>query len=204
MSSRESDRPARARRRVASLLVYLGTAVGAGVTTHGVQCLVRSWSVPVEPARPERIESSAVLTLLAPSHDPIAVETETPPATAAPPNLSGHWLVTNVVDRTTYSRFAGLRIGFRIDIEQHGNAITGRGEKYAVDEQPVPRRQRTPIAFEGRVHGHEAVVRFVEHGTRRVSHGAFHWRISPDGANLEGTFESSAAGTHGRSRADRD
>ena len=211
MPGHEADRHARARRRLAALLVYLGTAVVAGVITHTVRiwapCIYRDCGRPIdtiETAREQPRNPATVLPLLAPSREQIAVETAPAPATAAPPDLSGRWLVTNVVDATTHSRFAGLRIGFRIEIEQHGDAITGRGEKHAVDGRPVPRRQRTPIAFEGTVQGRDAVVRFVEHGTRRVSQGAFHWQVSSDGADLEGTFQSTAAGSRGRSRAHRE
>ena len=220
MPSLHTDTRLRVRKRLAALLVYLGTAVVAGVITHTVRvyapCIFRSCGAPIESVQEQRPGEDTVLTVLAPSREPVAVEDQTPPTEKTsptgrtppkrtePPNLSGRWLVTNVIDTTTHSRFAGLRIGFRVAIEQHGDAITGRGEKHSVDGQPVPRRQRTPILFEGTVRGREAVVRFVEHGARTVSRGAFRWHLSSDGGDLEGTFESTAARSHGRSHARRE
>jgi hypothetical protein len=47
-------------------------------------------------------------------------------------------------------------------------------------------------------------MRFVEHGARRDSNGRFRWRVSPDGRRLDGTFDSTAADSAGRSHANRE
>jgi hypothetical protein len=127
-----------------------------------------------------------------------------PAVVTAVPNLTGRWLLTNAIDATNVPAFAGLRIRFRLELEQHGERLTGRGVKFTVDDKPVPPSQRTPIELEGTVRGRDVVVRFVERGTRRVSNGAFRWRLSPDGERLEGSFGSTAARSRGRSHASRD
>jgi hypothetical protein len=120
------------------------------------------------------------------------------------PNLAGRWMVTNAIQRTSYPAFRGLRVRFRVELEQHGNRITGRGRKFTIDDKPIPPDQRNPIVLEGTVRGRDVFVRFVEHGTRRDSNGGFRWRLSPDGQRLEGTFDSTAADTAGRSHANRE
>jgi hypothetical protein len=122
----------------------------------------------------------------------------------AVPDVSGRWLLTNAVDATSYGPYAGMRVRFRVRLEQHGDRIVGRGEKFTVDDEPVPPAQRSPITLEGTIHGRDVTVRFVERGTRRTSEGGFRWRVSPDGKRLQGTFESTAAGARGRSHASRD
>lgn len=120
------------------------------------------------------------------------------------PSLAGHWMVTNVIQRTSHPAFRGLRVRFRIELEQHGNSIKGRGRKFTIDDRPIPPNQRNPIVLEGTLHGRDVFVRFVEHGTRRDSNGGFRWRLSTDGRRLEGTFDITAADTEGRSHADRE
>jgi hypothetical protein len=120
------------------------------------------------------------------------------------PDLSGRWLLTNAIEDTSYGPYAGMRIRFRVRLEQHGDRIVGHGEKFTVDDKPVPPSQRTPIMLEGSIRGRDVTVSFVERGTRRASHGGFHWRVSPDGKRLQGTLDSSAGNARGRSHASRD
>ncbi len=124
--------------------------------------------------------------------------------TDSEPDVSGRWLLTNAIAATSYGPYAGMRIRFRVRLEQHGDRIVGRGEKFTVDDRPVPPGQRTPIEIEGTIEGREVSVRFVERGTRRTSSGGFRWRVSPDGKRLQGTFRSTAAGTEGPSHASRE
>ncbi|MEO6027583.1 MAG: hypothetical protein ABIR79_12010 [Candidatus Binatia bacterium] len=123
---------------------------------------------------------------------------------AKTPSLSGRWMLTNAIDKTDVPAFAGLRIRFRVRLEQHGDRIVGRGEKFTVNDKPVPASQRSPIELEGTVRGRDVIVHFVEHGSRRSSSGGIRWRISPDGDRLQGTFGSNAAGARGRSHASRE
>jgi hypothetical protein len=152
-------------------------------------------SVPPTPARRARAAKPAIA---------LAPRASATPDAGTSPNISGRWMITNAIEATSRDEFAGLRIRFRIQLEQRGDRITGRGVKFSVNDEPVPRRQQSRIILAGTVHGRDAVVRFVEHGTRRTSTGGFHWRVSPDGTRLQGTFDSAAANTRGRSQASRD
>jgi len=126
------------------------------------------------------------------------------PDAATARNLSGRWLVTNAIDATDYQAFSGLRIRFRVHLVQRGESLSGYGEKFTVNDEPLPSSQRSPIELAGTVRGRDVLVRFLEHGSRRVSSGGFRWRLSEDGRTLQGTFDSTAAGTHGRSHASRE
>jgi hypothetical protein len=117
--------------------------------------------------------------------------------------VAGGWLVTDVVETTSYAPFQGLRIAYRIELDQEGAWLFGRGEKWAVNGVPLPRAQRTPIALAGSVTGRDVVVRYVELGTRRESEGTFSWQLSPDGGRLVGRFTGTAAAARGPSTAVR-
>jgi penicillin-binding protein 1A len=149
---------------------------------------------PPEPeARPDRRARSTT------EPDQTEVEVERAPAD----DLSGWWGVTNRIDETVYDAFQGLRLGYRIHLEQSGDRITGRGQKWTEDGRSLPAGARTPISVYGTVHGESVTLEFTEQGARRTSSGVFHWRLSPDGSALRGDFTSSAAATRGPSIARR-
>lgn len=136
--------------------------------------------------------------------EPARADTAAEPDDETAPNISGRWMLTNAIHRTSHSAFRGLRIRFRIELEQHGDTITGRGRKFTIDDRPIPPAERSEIVFDGTVRGRDVIMRFVEHGARRDSNGRVRWRISSDGQSLEGTFDSSAADSAGRSHANRE
>jgi len=149
---------------------------------------------PAEPeARPDRRARRTT------EPDQIEVEVERTPAD----DLSGWWQVTNRIDETAYDAFQGLRLGYRLHLEQSGDRITGRGQKWTEDGRGLPAGARTPISVYGTVHGESVTLEFIEQGARRTSSGVFHWRLSPDGSALRGDFTSSAAATRGPSIARR-
>lgn len=160
-------------------------------------------------APPERVraaappEAVATAAVAAPA-TPAAAATSHPAARTAVPDLSGAWLVTNTIHETTRGAFRGMRIGFRVWLRQDGRRVIGVGRKLTVDGRPVARGERTPIALDGSIQGDEVVARFVEKGHRRTTRGTFRWRLSPDGARLVGSFESTAAASRGPSSARRD
>lgn len=126
------------------------------------------------------------------------------PETGTAGDLDGWWLVTNSVDATDYPAFAGLRLGYRVYLwREAGDRVVGRGVKWTENGRPVPPRRRTPIFVSGVIRDGRLQVRFVEHGTARVSEGRFEWRLSPDAARLHGRFASDAANSSGRSDAHR-
>src|SRR6185369_12667066 len=118
-------------------------------------------------------------------------------------DLDGWWLVTNSVDESSYPAYEGLRLGYRVHLHREGDRIVGRGYKWTENGRPVPPRARTPIFVSGVVRNGRLEVRFVEHGSARVSEGRFQWQLSRDAARLHGRFTSSAANSSGSSEARR-
>lgn len=122
--------------------------------------------------------------------------------TAVPASdLSGWWEMTNRIDETNYQQYKGLRLGYRIQLEQDGNRITGRGQKWTEDGRSAA--TRTPISVSGRIEGRQVTLSFTEHGARRSTSGGFNWTLSADRTALRGSFWSTAAETRGRSTAVR-
>jgi penicillin-binding protein 1A len=118
-------------------------------------------------------------------------------------DLSGWWELTNRIEETDYAAFLGLRLGYRLQLEQDGNRITGRGQKWTEDGRTLPAGGRTPLTVRGTVEGETVYLEFTEQGARRSTHGSFEWRIARDGSTLRGSFTSTAAATRGRSVARR-
>jgi penicillin-binding protein 1A len=126
-------------------------------------------------------------------------EEEAAPAT----DLGGWWEMTNRIDETNYQQYKGLRLGYRVQLEQDGNRITGRGQKWTEDGRSVSAAARTPISVSGRIDGRKVTLSFTEHGARRSTSGGFTWTLSADRTALRGSFWSTAADTRGRSTAVR-
>lgn len=118
-------------------------------------------------------------------------------------DLSGWWELSNRIDSTNYSAYQGLRLGYRIQLEQDGNRITGRGQKWSEGGRPVAAAGRTPITVSGTIDGRTVTLDFTEHGARRTTNGTFRWTLSADRTALRGSFSSTAAATSGGSFARR-
>jgi membrane peptidoglycan carboxypeptidase len=118
-------------------------------------------------------------------------------------DLSGWWELTNRIDETNYDAYRGLRLGYRLHLEQDGDRITGRGQKWSEDGHGLSAGGRTPLTVRGTVHGRTVTLEFTEHGARRATGGVFEWHLSPDRGTLRGSFSSSAAATRGLSVAHR-
>lgn len=118
-------------------------------------------------------------------------------------DLSGWWEMTNRIDETNYAQYKGLRLGYRVQLEQDGNRITGRGQKWTEDGRTIGASGRTPITVNGTIEGSTVTLSFTEHGARRSTNGGFTWTLSGDRTTLRGSFWSTAADTRGRSTAVR-
>jgi penicillin-binding protein 1A len=118
-------------------------------------------------------------------------------------DVSGWWELSNRIDETNYESYLGLRLGYRLQLEQDGDRITGRGQKWSEDGRSLPGGARTPLTVRGRIEGRTVTLEFTEHGARRSTAGGFTWRLAPDDSILRGSFWSTAAGTRGRSTARR-
>lgn len=118
-------------------------------------------------------------------------------------DLSGWWEMTNRIESTNYAQYKGLRLGYRIKLEQEGNRITGRGQKWTEDGRTLPASARTPIRVTGTIDGRKVTLEFTEQGAKRATSGGFTWTLSADRTSLRGSFWSTAADTSGSSRASR-
>jgi hypothetical protein len=118
-------------------------------------------------------------------------------------DLSGWWEMTNTIQETNYAAYKGLRLGYRVQLEQDGGRIVGRGQKWSEDGRTVPSGGRTPITVTGTVDGRKVTLKFTEHGAKRTTSGGFSWTLSADRTALRGSFWSTAADTSGSSLARR-
>lgn len=124
--------------------------------------------------------------------------------TAALPDLTGNWKVTNTVDQTSYAAYKNMEIGFTVSINQAGKDFTGKGEKISENGRSLPRNGRTPISVKGTIDGDKVEATFSENGAMRTTNGRFVWRINKSTGGLTGTFVSTAAGARGRSAATKE
>jgi penicillin-binding protein 1A len=122
---------------------------------------------------------------------------------AASADLSGWWEMTNTIRSTNYEDYKGLRLTYRIQLEQDGDRISGRGQKWTENGRTLAGSARTPLVISGEVNGRNVTLKFTERGTRRTTSGGFSWQLSADRTTLRGTFWSTAAETRGSSLARR-
>ena len=87
--------------------------------------------------------------------------------------LSGVWTLATQVESSNLSRFKGLTLGYRIELHQNGNGITGTGYKVTENGRVIAQRAQTAIALKGSVDGDRLTLTFTERGTRRPSSGKF-------------------------------
>ena len=45
------------------------------------------------------------------------------------PNVAGSWTLKTQVESSSYSRYAGLQLGYEIRLDQNGDRVTGSGKK---------------------------------------------------------------------------
>jgi|GEM_PF-786479 hypothetical protein len=162
-----------------------------------------SSSPVVEQAEPNRqpISQPSVARGNQPSPAPVVAQAEPNNEPTVPAqDLTGKWSVVNTVQKTSYSSFNNMEIGFNLSIEQSGQGFTGKGEKVSENGRSLPRGSRTPIQVQGSINGDRVEATFYEQGTTRKTNGRFVWRINKAGG-LSGTFITNAARSSGKSTA---
>ena len=138
-----------------------------------------------------------------PEPDPAPKDGEgVPPGAARVPNVSGSWSLATRVEASDYEPFTNLNLGYRLQLRQEGDRVTGYGQKWMENGRPVPARRRTPILIAGVIKGNRLELQFTEQGASRQSGGTFVMTLEPDGT-LNGRFESDAANSRGHSLARR-
>jgi hypothetical protein len=144
----------------------------------------------------------------APGDPPVAItppegrEQQTGPH-ASPPepvNLTGEWTILNTILETSYPPFQRLRLGFRVTVQQDGQAFHGVGEKQRENGRLISVSARRPLRLQGTIaDGGVISATFQEEGASRTSTGHFRLRLQ-DRGRLTGTFVSTAARAKGSSQ----
>lgn len=116
---------------------------------------------------------------------------------------SGEWEITNTFEVTSYSKYQGMTLGYRVFIIQQGSIFTATGEKCWEDGVPASSQGKSPIRLEGTIEGNRIVAIFTEEGARRTTTGSFEWWISDDHNTMRGTFKHTAASSSGRTVCER-
>ena len=127
------------------------------------------------------------------------------PRAEVPPSrtdVSGRWDLRQDVQSTSHDAFAGMSVGYRLNLLQDGNRVHGRGFKTSENGVLLLPSQRTPIEVEGRIEGDQLVLNFTEIGRARTSRGTIRYRLGTSGA-MQGQFSSDAANSSGSSSAHR-
>jgi hypothetical protein len=140
-----------------------------------------------------------------PPEPPVDVNDEADTPADAPPaplDVSGRWDLRQDVRSTSYEPFAGMSLGYRLNLLQDGNRVHGRGFKTSENGVLLLPSQRTPIEVEGRIQGDELILNFTEIGRERTSRGTMRYRLGRSGA-MQGQFSSDAANSSGSSSAQR-
>ena len=118
------------------------------------------------------------------------------------PNVSGSWSMATQVESTSYSPFAGLKLGYEMKLEQDGDRVTGVGRKVTENGSGIGPRAQTPVTLSGTIAGDRLTLTFVERGTERATQGKFVLLVD-EGGTLRGRFSSNAAQSSGRVEAHR-
>jgi hypothetical protein len=118
-------------------------------------------------------------------------------------DLSGWWELTNRIQTSKVGDYVGLRLGYQLKLEQDGNRISGRGQKWTEDGRRLSGSARSPIRVSGTIDGDTLTLEFTEQGARRSSGGGFTLHLSADRTALRGSFWSDVAGTTGSTLARR-
>jgi hypothetical protein len=115
-------------------------------------------------------------------------------------NLTGEWTILNTIVETSYPPFQQLQLGFRLHIQQDGQAFHGVGEKQRENGLPIPMAARRPIRIWGTItNGTVISATFQEEGSARSITGSFRLHRQ-DRHRLTGTFVSTAAKARGPSQ----
>jgi len=144
-----------------------------------------------------------------PSHpaEPRAASAAPPPAERVTPDttandVSGSWTLATNVESSSYARFAGLHLGYEIQLEQAGDRVTGAGRKVTQNGDGIGLPAQTPILVAGTIDGDRLTLTFKERGARRPTEGKFVLLLDESGT-LRGRFSSTAAQSSGTVEARR-
>jgi hypothetical protein len=147
----------------------------------------RNAAAPGAPERgePEEPASDARVAAPAPQLDALVA-----PAV----DLDGWWEITNEIEGAERGD-RDARVGYRVQLQQDGARVTGRGFKSRRQNRAIAAGLRTPISISGRIDGASIDVELVERSARRPRTGRLHWTVVRGGETLSGRFANSTGAT---------
>ena len=80
------------------------------------------------------------------------------------PNVAGSWRLKTQVESSSYSRYAGLQLGYEIRLDQKGDRVTGSGRKITENGNEINPSGQTPLSLSGTISGDRLTLNFVERG----------------------------------------
>ena len=158
-------------------------------------------AVPLRPANQGRTDPSDDRASVPPSAAPARTPEPVIPSTSAN-NVSGTWAVTTRVRTSNYPPYHGLRLGYRIRLQQDGERVQGSGAKITENGGAIRPRGQTPIFLAGTIDGDRLSLTFDESGARRRTQGKFVLLLD-ERDTLRGRFSSTAAQSSGTVEAHR-
>lgn len=128
-----------------------------------------------------------------------------------PPNISGQWYFVNETQDTTYEKFKGLKVYYKVMLVQQGNLISGHGEKIK-DEldgevTEYSGANKIPIKITGYLKQNfiskdKLNLYYSEEGVNRIS-STFHNLIRFNDTKMVGSFDSTIANSSGKTNYSR-
>jgi hypothetical protein len=157
---------------------------------------------PEEASRPSTASHHAPKPLDAPDAPSPSTATRNEDGTAAVRDLSGYWTLDTRVESSSMNAYEGLQLGYRLQLQQSGNRISGDGVKTLENGRALGESAQTPIAVHGTLDGTRLTLTFTERGRQRETGGKMILDVQDDGV-MRGRFSSSAAGSAGTAEARR-
>ena len=122
---------------------------------------------------------------------------------AAPRRLDGSWMVTNAADSSDRRTPTGQVVVYRIELQQDGARLGGKGSTWSKNGRVLAPSQRTPVVATGTWHDDRLELLLIEHATHGTRQVRLEWQPTAQGDAFAGHFASEATYTMGRSEAVR-
>lgn len=106
-------------------------------------------------------------------------------------DVSGTWILTTVLERTAYRDLTGLEYGYRLELRQDGDRVTGVGVKATENGREIADAAQAPVRVEGIIDGDRLELTLLEEGPQRVNRGRVMLYADGEG-HLRGRFATSA------------
>lgn len=187
------------------IAIFMGLL--AGITLLAYAIFFRSRPSPISQTFPPPVASprvsSSVIATQHPSPFPSSKPSPSPEQEKGKEeiDLTGQWEMTNHVVAANYAPYRGLRLGYRISLQQRGSIVTGQGQKVSENDREIGMGARVPINVSGKLEGRQLKLSFVEQGALRSTTGSFQLEVNETGTGLTGTFMQTAAKSRGTTTA---